>query len=135
MVDALSPGYYPSERMGTWRGVQRDGTWIEHSGPVFVLQDKGVASSGETAVEFFRTAADVLFVGGPTLGCALVPNNIHLYLPHSGLACYFGTGLTFKETNENRDGVGFLPDLWVEPTEALALVKKLIEYYDLNTEQ
>ena len=40
---------------------------------------------------------------------------VNLYLPHSGLQCYFGTGLTFCETDENLDGVGYLPDLWVEP--------------------
>lgn len=44
--------YYPAKRMGTWGGFFQGGTWAERSGPVFVLQDKGVASSGETAVEF-----------------------------------------------------------------------------------
>lgn len=126
--------YYPAERMGTWRGFHRGGTWAERSGPAFFLQDKGVASSGETAVRFFRCAADTLMVGGPTLGCALTPNNLSLYLPHSGLGCYFGTGLSFCETDENRDGVGYLPDLWVEPTQAMALTKKLIEYYGLNAQ-
>lgn len=126
--------YYPAERMGTWGGFRLEGTWTERSGPVFVLQDEGVASSGETAVKFFRTAADTLFVGGPTLGCSLVPNNMYLYLPHSGLQCYFGTGIGFWETGENRDGVGFLPDLWVDPTEALEAVERLIEYYGLNAE-
>lgn len=123
---------YPAERMGTWGGFRLEGTWTERSGPVFVLQDKGVASSGETAAKFFRTAADTLLVGGPTLGCALVPNNLTFYLPHSGLSCYFGTGLGFWETDENRDGVGFLPDLWVEPTQAMELTQKLIEFYGLN---
>ena len=123
---------YPTERMGEWGESLREGTWTERSGPVFVLQDKGVASSGETAVSFFRMAADTLFVGGPTLGCDLVPNNMNLYLPHSGLQCFFGTGLGFRETDENRDGVGYLPDLWVEPTQAMELTQKLIEFYGLN---
>lgn len=128
----IGDDYYPAERMGAWGGFRREGTWADRSGPVFVLQDKGVASSGETAVQFFRTAADTLMVGGPTLGCALVPNNLTFYLPHSGLSCYFGTGLSFCETDENRDGVGFLPDLWVEPTQAMELTQKLIEFYGLN---
>lgn len=127
--------FYPAKHMGTYSYYSSPGVWVERDGPVFVLQDKGVASSGESAVELFRMAADTLFVGGPTLGCALTPNNIELYLPHSGLQCYFGTGLSFCETSENRDGVGYLPDLWVEPTSALDAVKRLIEYYGLNTEQ
>ena len=120
--------------MGTYRVFSSPSTWVERSGPAFVLQDKGVASSGESAVENFRAAADVLFVGGPTSGMALVPNNATFYLPYSGLPCYFGTGLAFCETDENRDGIGFLPDLWVDPTRAMNLTKKLIEYYGLNAE-
>ena len=126
---------YPTERMGTYGFYSSTGTWAERSGPTFVLQDKGVASSGETAIRNFHTAADVLFVGGPTLGCSLTPNNFSFYLPHSGLSCYFGTGLSFDETAENRDGMGFLPDLWVEPSMSMVLVKRLIAYYGLNTEQ
>ena len=121
--------------MGTYRASSSPATWVERSGPVFVLQDKGVASSGESAVKNFRTAADTLFVGGPTAGMALVPNNCRFYLPHSGLFCYFGTGLGLYGAGENRDGVGYLPDLWVEPSKALDAVKRLIEYYGLNTEQ
>ena len=125
---------YPAERMGTYHVTQISKAWINRSGPVFVLQDKGVASSGESVVELFRCAADVLFVGGPTLGCALTPNNMHLYLPHSGLFCYFGSGIDLR-THENLDGRGYLPDLWVEPAQAMDLTKKLIEYYGLNAEQ
>ena len=73
-------------------------------------------------------------MGGPTCGCLLTANNIDLYLPHSGLHCGMGTGLISNETNENRDGVGYLPDLWVEPSTALDAVKRLIGYYGLNSE-
>ncbi len=127
--------WYSADHMGTYRASSSPATWVERSGPVFVLQDKGVASSGESAVKNFRTAADTLFVGGPTAGMALVPNNCRFYLPHSGLFCYFGTGLSFCETDENRDGVGYLPDLWVEPTRAMELTQKLIEFYGLNQPQ
>ncbi len=127
--------WYSADHMGTYRASSSPATWVERSGPVFVLQDKGVASSGESAVKNFRTAADTLFVGGPTAGMALVPNNCRFYLPHSGLFCYFGTGLNFWETDENQDGIGFLPDLWVEPTRAMELTQKLIEFYGLNQPQ
>ena len=119
---------YPVQHMGTFSQYSSPGARVERSGPVFVLQDKAVASSGETAVQFFRTAEDTLTVGGPTTGCSLTPNNLALYLPRSSLGCYFGTGLSLCETGENIDGAGFLPDLWVEPVRALDAVKKLIEY-------
>ena len=126
------PDYYPADKMGTWRNYTTDGAWVENENPVFVLTDKGVASSGETAVQFMRTADSALFVGGPTLGCALVPNNLHFYLPNTGVELYFGTGLSFCETQENLDGVGYLPDLWVNPPDALDAVSRMIEYYGLK---
>ena len=111
-----------------------EGAWAERSGPVFVLQDKGTGSAGEATVLRFHAAADTLTVGGLTCGAYLAGNNIDLYLPHSGLHCRIGTSLIANETNENRDGVGYLPDLWVEPSTALDAVKRLIDYYGLNSE-
>lgn len=135
-----NPSFFPPEHMGAYRPASfsissssLEGAWAERSGPVFVLQDKGTASAGEATVLRFHVAADTLTVGGPTLGCYLTANNIDLYLPHSGLHCSIGTGLISNETNENREGVGFLPDLWVDPTEALEAVERLIEYYGLNS--
>ena len=37
------------------------------------------------------------------------------------------TGLGLYGAGENRDGVGYLPDLWVEPSKALDAVERLIE--------
>lgn len=68
-------------------------------------------------------------MGGPTSGIFLVGGNFTFYLPHSGLSCFFGTTLRFQEGNQ--EGRGFLPDLWVEPTQAMNAVKKLVEYYGL----
>lgn len=125
------PRYADYGEPGCWVIRMKTGSWIEREGLTFVLTDKGVASSGETAVEFFRTVGNTLFVGGPTMGCVLVPNNWAFYLPHSGLGLYFGTGLGMAEDVENRDGVGDLPDLWVEPLDARKAVFRLMEYYGL----
>ncbi len=137
-----NPSFFPPEHMGTYHrplfsisSSSLEGAWAERSGPVFVLQDKGTASAGEAAVLCFHVAADALTVGGPTCGCYLTANNIDLYLPHSGLHCRVGTGLIFNETGANQDGIGLLPDLWVEPTRAMELTQKLIEFYGLNQPQ
>ena len=133
--------FFPPEHMGAYRpssfsisSSSLEGAWAERSGPVFVLQDKGTGSAGEATVLRFHAAADTLTVGGLTCGAYLAGNNIDLYLPRSGLHCRIGTSLIANETNENRDGVGYLPDLWVEPSTALDAVKRLIDYYGLNSE-
>lgn len=125
------PSYANYGEPGCWAGNAETGSWIEREGVTFVLTDKGVASSGESAVELFRTVENTLFIGGPTTGCALVPNNLAFYLPNSGLGLYFGTGLSAAEDVENRDGVGYLPDLWVEPLDARKAVFRLMEYYEM----
>lgn len=108
------------------------GAWVGREGLTLVLQDKGIASAGESAVENLRAVENCLFLGSNTGGCALTPNNFHHYLPHSGLDLYFGTGWHLTDDGQNRDGVGYLPDLWVPPSRVLERTEKMIVYYDLT---
>ena len=123
---------YPEEWMGTWDVYSDPGRWVEREGYTFLLTDGGTASSGETVVEHLHSVENTLVVGIPSGGCALVPNNMHFYLPNTGVELYFGTGLCLIETDENRDGVGYLPDLWVNPVEAPVAVARLCGYYGLK---
>ncbi len=123
---------YPEEWMGTWGVSSSGGDWVEREGYTFLLTDGGTASSGETVVEHLHSVENTLVVGAPSGGCALVPNNMHLYLPNTGVELYFGTGLCFHDTMENRDGIGYLPDLWVPPVEAPVAVARMCEYYGLR---
>lgn len=122
---------YPEEWMGTWDVYSDPGRWVEREGYTFLLTDGGTASSGETVVEHLHSVENTLVVGTQSGGCALVPNNIHFYLPNTGVELYFGTGLGFHETMENRDGIGYLPDLWVNPPDAMEAVARLCRYYGL----
>ena len=135
--------YIYAERMGysaadlpdtsQWGNLRSTpGQFTEREGLSLVLQNKGTASSGETAVQNMRTLENTLFVGCCTSGCALTPNNISFYLPHSGLKLYFGTGLSLTEDGENRDGTGYLPDLWVPSLSAKMRVEDMIQYYGLT---
>ncbi|WP_297233553.1 S41 family peptidase [uncultured Flavonifractor sp.] len=122
----------PENDLGTWMVSEDQGTWTPSETVTLLLADKGTASSGETVVEFFRSMENVLAIGGPTSGCALVPNNSGFYLPNTGLYVYFGTGLAFHETMDNWDGMGYLPDLWVNPPDALDAAARLCDYYGLK---
>ncbi len=124
--------FYPEDGMGAWAVSEDQGTWASSEAVTLLLADKGTASSGETVAEFFRSMENVLAIGGPTSGCNLVPNNWTFYLPNTGLYVYFGTGLAFHETMENRDGTGYLPDLWVNPPDALDAAARLCNYYGLK---
>lgn len=107
-----------------------EGAWVENDSLIFCLTDQATASAGEWFVRYLSSIEHVVFVGGNTCGATLMTNNQTYYLPHSGLSVGFGTGLTlFSE--ENTDGYGFVPDLWVPPADALEAVVRLCGHYDL----
>ena len=79
----------------------------------------GVLGPIEDVLLDLHTVENTLVVGVNTGGCSLVPDNFTCYLPNTGLPIFFGTGLGFYETMENRDTVGYAPDLWVNPPDAM----------------
>ena len=123
---------YPDEAMGTWQVSSKPGRWVEREGITFLLTDAATASAGEDVLLDLHTAENTLVVGVNTGGCFLVPGNFTYYLPNSGLPVFFGTGLGFYETMENRDTVGYAPDLWVNPPDAMDAVARMCEYYGLR---
>ncbi|EHM37541.1 S41 family peptidase [Flavonifractor plautii] len=122
---------YPDEAMGTWAVSSQPGRWVEREGITFLLTDNWTASAGEDVLTDLHTVENTLVVGVNTGGCYLVSDNFTCYLPNSGLPVFFGTGLGFHETMENRDGIGYLPDLWVNPPDAMEAVARLCQYYGL----
>ena len=122
---------YPDEAMGTWAVSSQPGRWVEREGITFLLTDNWTASAGEDVLTDLHTVENTLAVGVNTGGCSLVSDNFTCCLPNSGLPVFFGTGLGFHETMENRDGVGYAPDLWVNPPDAMEAVARLCRYYGL----
>lgn len=123
---------YENMKNGTWNYDIENGLWVDNKNIIIVLIDKNVASSGESMIEYLRSMNNVIFVGSNSNGCSLVPNNSYKYLPNSGMELYFGQGLCLTDDYKNRDGVGFLPDIWVNPFDSLDLVIKMCSFYELN---
>ena len=115
-----------------WRKEVHPGAFLEHQGLTFVLQDKACASAGESSIGMLRTAENTVTVGCNTFGSLLTGNVAQFYLPNSGLCMTMGMVLQFVETEENRDGIGYLPDLWVPSDKALERVEKMVGYYGLS---
>lgn len=117
---------------GQWHLSVSEGTWHNREGVTFVLMDRGTASAGEDMVTNFRTVDNSLFVGTNTSGCYLGASNNTYYLPNTGLPVYMAQAVDMVGGTENRDGTGFLPDLWVNPPDALDAVARLCDYYGLK---
>ena len=117
---------------GTWYSSYDEGKFIENDNLIFVLIDQDVASAGEGFVDRLRYIENVVFIGGNTRGCYLVPNNYTYQLPNSKLDLGFGEGVFIGAEGENLDAEGFKPDIWIDSADALNATVKLIKNYKLD---
>lgn len=117
-----------------YTGASIDLSRSEYEGRMFVLQNKGVASSGEAAVSYARSVKNVCFVGSMTAGCGQFGDLRNYRLPHSGI--YFKMG--YKVFNENgfEEGKGFMPDYWLDTRDAFDETAEFIKamHYDVRKE-
>lgn len=101
-----------------------------------VLIDKGSASAAEWAYGDFETFSNTLFVGTNTSGCFLSSSGYSLQLPNSTIVIRISTSyLDFYNDHYNGqhpEGIGLMPDVFVNSTEALDLSMKMIEYYGIE---
>lgn len=117
----------------TWKVEVDDSEWVNNESTIFVLIDKGVASSTENFVEQLRTLDNVIFVGSNTTGATDISDEQKMYLPNSNLLVYFGVGLDMKKDPPHFiDGKGFEPDIWLNNEDILERVVKLCNQYNLK---
>ena len=111
------------------------GKWISNDIPVIVLVDDYCASAGERALNLLTTMENVLVIGSNTDGCQLGGNSVSIFLPNSGIRCYIGTELCFVNDMTNLDCIGYEPDIWCNPTNAMESVLNMLKQYELASEE
>ena len=108
-----------------------DGKIIETAQKIYVLIDRRVASSGESAVANLKTLSGTVVLGENTNGCFFCGNCIHIYLPNSGICVYYGTGRLLYNGTQNIDEMGgFAPDIY-----GAFEVEDVVEMYRKEKEQ
>lgn len=119
---------------GTWERITRDNRWhyTPREGITFLLTDRETASAAERMLINALSLENAVTLGGFSMGCYLVSNNLYFYLPYSGLQIRLGTALTLVGNLGNFDGVGIEPDIWTPAGDAADAVCRLVAYYDLN---
>ena len=105
-----------SENVHRFDGVhlseQLDMSKSSYNGTLYVLQNKGVASSGEAALMYARSVKNVRFIGTASMGCGQY-GECRLYcLPHSHLA--FQMGYKVFNMDGFEEGKGLYPDYWLD---------------------
>lgn len=104
-----------------------EGVKAENDTLLVVLIDSNVCSAGESFVGYLRQLENVVFVGINTYGMMLSGNVGVCMLPKSELVLICGTKISLGEDLSNRDGLGHMPDFWVDPEQALERAVKYIQ--------
>ena len=85
---------------------ESNGVRIKSRKPIYLWVNENTASSAESAVAYFKTAENVTIVGTHTAVCFTCGNCMTIYLPHTHLPVYFGTGMVLYEKYRNIDAEG-----------------------------
>lgn len=101
-----------------------------------VLIDNDGASSGELACVEFQSITNTLIIGTNTKGCCFSGDWVYVQLPNSTIVLKLGTNYFDMFNNyykgQHPEGIGLMPDVFVNSTEALDLSMKMIEYYGIE---
>ena len=96
----------------------------KYEGSLYVLQNKDVASSGESALMYARSVKNVTFIGSSSCGCGQFGDVRRYRLPHSRIEFQMG----FKVFNMDgfEEGIGIAPDYWLDSDDPVGDVAKWI---------
>lgn len=104
---------------------ESDGSRINCGKQIYVLINENTASSAEAAIAYLKTNEDTTVVGTHSAGCFTCGNCITIYLPHSHLPVYFGTGMVLYEKTRNLDAEGgFQADISFEAFRDMIIKKR-----------
>jgi hypothetical protein len=104
---------------GWFPTIYRKGARIHNNTFIIVLIDQYAASAGEGFVSYLRRMDNVIFIGSNTAGAFFTGDVGVCQLPYSNVTVRIPTSIRFEPDFVNRDGIGYLPDIWVEPEHAL----------------
>ena len=76
-----------------------------------------------------------MVIGSNTKGCALGGSVQTYYLPYSGVQFAIGGFMEFQGEAKNIDGLGYEPDIWCNPEDALTSALMFLQYYGLADQQ
>lgn len=97
---------------------------VKNNTKVFVLIDNNTASSGEVFVRNLKNVENVIFVGTNTAGLGISDATNECILPNSKITIIYGSNLRLY--NSFTEGIGFEPDIWINSSDSLDRILKLI---------
>ncbi|MCT4619946.1 MAG: S41 family peptidase [Marinisporobacter sp.] len=96
---------------------------------IIVLFDKNSVSASEGMISSLGAMDNVIFIGTNSAGALNITGTGSNILPNSKLRIDAGVYMAIEPDFVWRDGVGYLPDFWVEPDVALERTIKFVNNY------
>lgn len=106
---------------------QTEGKQVSAAQKIYVLIDRYVSSSGESAIANLKSIEGTVVLGENSGGRYFSGNCIDIFLPNTGLSLYYGTGRVLYNGTQNIDELGgFAPDIRgeFEVADVVAMVKE-----------
>lgn len=107
---------------------QSEGKMISCGQKIYVLIDRYVSSSGESAIANLKAIEGTVVLGENSGGRYFSGNCIDIFLPNTGLSLYYGTGRVLYNGTQNIDELGgFAPDIYgeFEVADVVAMIKNV----------
>ncbi|WP_165000432.1 S41 family peptidase [Anaerophilus nitritogenes] len=96
---------------------------------IIVLFDKDTISAGEAMISHLNYMENVIFIGTNSYGALNVTSPAGNILPNTKTRVFAGLELDIEPDFVWRDGIGYFPDFWVEPEDALDRIIKFVNNY------
>ena len=112
---------------------KQDGSFAKNKHFFAYLMDKDVGSAGERGILSVKQMENALLIGTNSRGCMLGDGSYTYILPNSKLGVTVGNK-AFVEGNCSSDieGLGWMPDIYVDGYLALDRTIKMFRYYNLE---
>ncbi len=124
----------PLLRWSCWFGNElkqlgKEGPDRPYGGRLFVLTNRGIASSGETFTMLGSQVNGAIVVGESTSGCVGYGNcRREEALPFSRITLRYGhTKFVVDTIRHNPEGVGYFPDYWLDTDEPIAEISAFVK--------
>lgn len=107
---------------------QSEGKMISCGQKIYILIDRYVSSSGESAIANLKAIEGTVVLGENSGGRYFSGNCIDIFLPNTGLSLYYGTGRVLYNGTQNIDELGgFAPDIRgeFEVADVVAMIKSV----------
>ena len=100
--------------------------FIPNETKIIVIIDSYVMSAGESFVRYLKQMENVIFIGSNTRGMGMVGNVGSFNLFNSEIEVHAGVTIFMDTDMKNREGMGYMPDFWVDDSQALGIAVEIL---------